>query len=468
MKIKTIPSEWLAQGDHRLDCIPYLSGAIEARVLLDKMHVEKVPLRSVTKGGMAGIFNGPRFPRNYVDDPEHGVPFLGSTDILAADLSWLPFISKKQVAAIPELLIDEGWTLITCSGTIGRMAYARTEMKGMAGSQHFMRVVPDPDKILPGCLYAYLSSKFGVPLVVSGTYGAIIQHIEPHHIADLPVPRLGGQIENEAHDCISSAASNRGEAAQLLQQASRDFIDHFNLPHPKSNFHYPNPNTSIAQSSTLIQRMDAYYYAEWNKDARATFDLVPAEQSKPLSEVTTELYIPDIFKRQYVDDATFGYPYITGADVYMLAPTSDRYLSKKVPNVERLVLREGMILVQDSGQLGGLIGRPVPVGRYLNGFACTNNMIRIISRTEADQGYIFAVLNSNYGIRLLTREATGSSIPHLDERRIKQIKIPWAGREVRESIGGKVMKAIELRDKACELEAEARQIIEGAIEKGSS
>jgi type I restriction enzyme S subunit len=52
-----------------------------------------------------------------------------------------------------------------------------------------MRVVPDAEKIPPGYLYAYLSSKFGVPLVVGGTYGAIIQHIEPEHIANLPVPR---------------------------------------------------------------------------------------------------------------------------------------------------------------------------------------------------------------------------------------------------------------------------------------
>ena len=79
------------------------------------------------------------------------------------------------------------------------MAYARPDMDGMACSEDVLRVVPDPDRILPGYLYAFLSSKFGVPLVVGGTYGAIIQHIEPHHIANLPVPRLGEEIEARAH-----------------------------------------------------------------------------------------------------------------------------------------------------------------------------------------------------------------------------------------------------------------------------
>lgn len=149
-----VMSSWMESNGRRLDSSPYLSGAFEAKVILEKLSAKKQALHEVTKGGLKGIFNGPRFSRNYVEDPEYGLPFLGSTDILAADLSNLPLLSKKQVASHPELLIYEGWTLITCSGTIGRMVYSRSDMTGMAGSQHFMRVVPDPDKILPGYLYA--------------------------------------------------------------------------------------------------------------------------------------------------------------------------------------------------------------------------------------------------------------------------------------------------------------------------
>ena len=54
------------------------------------------------------------------------------------------------------------------------MTYVRDDMAGMWSSQHIMKVAPDPAQIAPGYLYAFLSSKYGVPLVVSGTYGAII------------------------------------------------------------------------------------------------------------------------------------------------------------------------------------------------------------------------------------------------------------------------------------------------------
>lgn len=461
-----VMSSWMEDNGRRLDCNPYLSGAFEAKVILEKLSAKKQPLHEVTKGGLKGIFHAGRERRQYVEDPAYGVPFLGSTDILNADLSWQPLISKKQVEANPNFTIQEGWTLITRSGTVGRMVYVRQDMAGMACTEHAMRVVADPDKILPGYLYAYLSSKFGVPIIVSGTYGAIIQHIEPNHIADLPVPRLDKDIEEKAHYLVSEAAQSRVVASKLLAEASQDVITHFGLSIPMPNYKYNHPSVTFAFSSSALKRTDAYYYAKWNEDAFTEFNRLPADKLACLGDITEDLYIPNIFKRLYAEDPKFGYPYLTGADIYVLTPTSERYLSKKVPDISKLVLRDGMILVQDSGQIGGLIGRPVTVGRYLDGFACTNNMVRIVPHSKIDQGYIFALLNTEYGIRLLTREATGSSIPHLDEKRIKKIQIPWTDRNIREVLGRKVLQAIDLRDDACELEAKARFIVENAIREG--
>jgi type I restriction enzyme S subunit len=130
MKTKAVPSGWLELDGRRLDCGPYMSGALEAKALLERLNVRKDPLQEVTANGIAGIFNGPRFARLYVDDPANGVPFLGSTDILNADLTNLALLSRKQVAANPRLVVHARWTLITCSGTIGRMAYARPDIDG--------------------------------------------------------------------------------------------------------------------------------------------------------------------------------------------------------------------------------------------------------------------------------------------------------------------------------------------------
>jgi type I restriction enzyme S subunit len=188
-----VMASWLREQGFRLDAPPFLSGAIEAQKLLEQLPVKKEPLASLTQGEL-GIFHAGRVKRNWVTEPEYGVPFLSSTDILQADLSRLSLISQRVVAENPKLTIHKDWSLITRSGSIGRMTYTRPDMDGMACSEDVLRVAPDLDRILPGYLYAFLSSKFGVPLVVGGTYGAIIQHIEPHHIANLPVPRLSEKL----------------------------------------------------------------------------------------------------------------------------------------------------------------------------------------------------------------------------------------------------------------------------------
>ena len=78
---RAIPSTWLENNGRRLDCGPYMSGAIEAIELLKKLQTDT--LEAVTDG----IFHAGREGRQYVIDAEYGVPFMGSTDILAFDLS---------------------------------------------------------------------------------------------------------------------------------------------------------------------------------------------------------------------------------------------------------------------------------------------------------------------------------------------------------------------------------------------
>ena len=103
-----VMASWMESNQRRLDGSPYLSGAFEAKVILGKLPKERQSdLWQVTEGGRRGIYHAGRERRTYVDDPEYGVPFLGSTDILAADLSWLPFISKKQIKANPLFTVQE-------------------------------------------------------------------------------------------------------------------------------------------------------------------------------------------------------------------------------------------------------------------------------------------------------------------------------------------------------------------------
>lgn len=465
MKVKEVPFSWIPRWGYRLDVEPFVGGAVETRVFLEKAPYTKLPLHELTTGHDGGIYNGPMFRRNYVESREHGVPFLTSGSMLRADLTDVGLLRRKDAEStrLSYLRLTRGTTLISCSGSIGRTVYTRPDMEGMWASQDIMKVVPDPIKVPPGFIFAFLSCRFGVPMITSGTYGAIIQHIEPEHLADLPVPRLGGELEGRVHELVERAAQARSTAARLLADSQSNLSGLLGL---RVSTEAHRGLSTTAKSGWLADRIDAYYYSARCVLARQAFDGAASCMPRRLQEVA-DVFIPGIFKRLYADDPRYGVPYITGGDVFQIAPTSDQYLQRRVAEAYGLVIRRGMILVQEAGQLGGLIGRSVLVGSYLDGFAVSNNMIRISAKDPADVGYLFAVLSSEPGVTLIAREAAGSSIPHIEANRVRQIEIPWASRDLRVGIGGPVVQAWNLRDQACLLETEARQLVERAIEEAA-
>jgi type I restriction enzyme, S subunit len=459
---RAIPSTWLENNGRRLDCGPYMSGAVEAKELLKKHPNE--PLKNLTTGHNGGIFNGPRFPRIYVDDPAKGIPFLGSTDILDADLSFVSLLSKKQVEGNPALVLDEGWTLITCSGTIGRMAYARSDMKGMSGSQHFMRVVPDSEKIKPGYLYAYLSSRFGVPIVVSGTYGAIIQHIEPQHIADLPVPRLGA-VEEQAHDLIQRAADVQVESVGLRQQAGSLVNDICGFPGKLASsariFAY-----SSAKSNDILRRLDATFH---NPVAQKAEALTNAAGGITLSAAGVSGFESNRMKQVFVEEG-YGTPFITSGGIFSKTIMPERYLRNQLLGEdESWRMSECDTLIARSGQVGGIIGRGVWADTRLDGFAASPHILRLRpTNEEFPPGYVYAFLClTDVGYQLLARTAAGSSIPFLPLDAVLEIKIPTTpSLQQRQEIDGLVKRAGELRKQSQELEMEAVALVERTIEGG--
>ena len=459
MKAKSVPSNWMQRDGCRLDCGPYMSGALEAKVLLEGLKARKDALCKVTLNGMAGIFNGPRFARSYVEDPSYGVPFLGSTDILDADLTHLPHLSKRQVDANPRLIVRAGWTLITCSGTIGRMAYARPDMEGMTGSQHFMRVVPDPEKIPPGYLYAYLSSKFGVPLVGGGTYGAIIQHIEPEHIADLPVPRFGSSIEKRAHDLIADAARQRVAGAA----ARRESIARV---HELLSWGIPSAATiTSTPASALLRRMDAFHHLPKVVSARECFAHRSAER---LADNVESVFEPNRGPRLKVENPAFGVPFLSSSEAFRLDPIGEYSISKRrTQNLESLLVCDRDLLLPRSGQLGGIIGRAVlPLPTYY-GHAASEHLVRVRCRSKEDAFYLWAVFASDPGYLATIGTAFGSSIPSLDCGLLGDLQVPWLGGTTRQNLSTLVASSVSATTKAIYLEREAVRLVEDAIEKGA-
>ncbi|WP_338846925.1 hypothetical protein V8J88_24555 [Massilia sp. W12] len=464
---RIVRSGWLDEGGRRLDCNPYMSGALEARDTLQKLKARKDALCTLTSGYSGGIYNGPVFARAWVDDPRFGVPFLSNSEMLSADLTTLPLLQRRYAESkkLAHLKLMRGTTLITCSGTIGRMTLVRPDMEGMWSSQHIMKVVPDPERVPPGYLYAFLSSRYGVPLVVSGTYGAIIQHIEPKHIEGLPVPRLSPSLEAEVHALIVEAADRRAAAAADLKRAQSLLLDAIGQPSgPPGNNSVQARQTRIVALSDIQRsmRMEGNFY-----NPTATHVEKWARSSPNCIElgVVADVYDVPPFKHIYVDEG-HGIPFFTSGELFDIDRVANKFLAKgRTVNLHKYVLQRDWVLLARSGQLGGIIGRPQYADSALDGAATSDHVIRLVPK-GIPGGYLFAYLySSSIGYPLLTRCATGHSIPALWPSQLNSLPVVLAAPEVMKTISRVVVDAFENRVQATALEHKARQVLEQAIEK---
>jgi type I restriction enzyme S subunit len=401
------------------------------------------------------------------------VPFLTSSGILLADLSMLPLLSKKDAMSsrLSYLQIREDMTLISCSGAIGHMAYTRPEMDSMWSSQDVLKVVPDPDRILPGYLYAFLSSKFGIPLVVGGTYGAVIQHIEPHHINHLPVPRFGEEFEARVHMLMDRAAHLLSVYQTNLVKATENVFKH-------TGVHNLTPIEWLRDLSDLgfhVRRSEIEVLRAWNHSRRA--ERIKQEIKSGRWSLLGDLVDAEwlkwrmMFKR--IDaDPEFGIEVITQRPLFRLFPEG-RWISRSylLNHSPRYVVPDQTILIAKQGTLGEdeLYCRcEFVTGRRMLKRAYSDHCMRVVVHKGAiDPGYLFAFLRSHASFRLLRSLSEGSKQQDLHWRTVPTLPIPRCGEPEETKIGDIIRSAYEARNNAVDLILEAQWTVESAIEEAA-
>jgi len=447
-----------------------MSGALEARDTLRALKARKDPLRTLTAGHAGGIYNGPIFRRNFVDSPEYGVPFISSGSLLLADLSSLPLLRRKDAEStrLSYLRLSCGMTMISCSGTIGRMCYVRPDMDGMWSSQDVLKVVSDPDRIAPGYLYAFLSSRYGVPLVISGTYGAIIQHIEPEHITDLPVPRLGKVLETEVDELVCSAAADIAESNRFSSEATRKLFAAIGREELRDDlWHTDRRAIGWRQTSVSTESFRA-----WNYDPRAA-EIKRELEAAPHSQLGS-LCDPSQFKGKIIftridADREYGYMLLGQRSAFHVRPDG-RWISRKSVAGLGLVVPKGTTLIPSHGTLGEfeLYCRALIVTRRTSQYAYSGDFFRCVPKHEAiDPGYLFAFLRSRTAFRMLRSLSIGGKQQEQHPSMMYRLPIPRLPREQEAEIAQMIDTACNLYDRGLDADDKARTLVESRIAEGN-
>ena len=214
-----------AKGDgseHRLDAHFHNPIAQLAIASIKKSWSEVKAVADVTEQ----VLMGPRFKRNYVE-ATHGVPFLSGKNIVQSRPN-LKYLSKIQMADMQELLVERSWTLVTCSGTIGRTCFVWKNYENYAVSQHILRVIPDESEIDPGYLYAFLSSRYGYEQIFRYRHGSVIDQVTDTQIERILVPCPSRKDQMTIGDKIRSAYEKRAEAIHFEDEAQAVLMNELN------------------------------------------------------------------------------------------------------------------------------------------------------------------------------------------------------------------------------------------------
>ena len=201
MKTSVVRLDNIKPIQFRFDASYHLSEGEEVKRLINASPYRLLKVSDASKD----IFIGNRAKRVYVKKRSHGTPFLSSSDILQADLENVKIASNKYTPNIEQMKLQKGWTLISRSGTIGNCAFANAKHAQKLASEHVIRLVPN-NILREGVVYAYLASKYGHSLLTQGTFGAVIQHIEPDFVGSLPIPNFPESFQKEVDDLIQESA----------------------------------------------------------------------------------------------------------------------------------------------------------------------------------------------------------------------------------------------------------------------
>lgn len=453
-----VGSVYLREGEKRLDA-SYYALTLQVRWKLERSSWPLKPL-----GKIASFVYIGRFKRDYVPKSPDAVPFAGSREIFFWPLKLDKWLHPDSVW--DELFSAPGDILTSCSGSVGHSLLAGPSFKGVAVSQHVLRI--RANEIKGGYLYAFLRSRYGFDFMQGAQYGAVIKEIDPAVLDHMPVPILPEIVQERIHNKMLRALSLRERGSCLLKKAERLLYKLLGLPDPDTlkPGYLPNPPgtkvpTFSVKRSELEGRLDGSYHLP---EVKSLLRVLKAGKYPlaHLKDLTAYIHIPPRFKRHYVDPAK-GVPFVRPSDLATVRILERRYIAKWTPELPQALLKRHEVLVSRSGSIGD-IGF---VAQAWDGWAGSDDLARIAAKKRSSHpGYLYAFLSSVYGQGQIKREIYGGVIDHLEVEHLAKVLIPQAPLEIQKTIGEAVVRAFNLRDKANSLEEEAISELEELIARG--
>ena len=323
------------------------------------------------------------------------------------------------------------------------------------------------DEYDAGYIYTYLKSSTGNKILLTNSYGAVITHIEPEHLATVPIPNAPTEIKKRIHSLIVRSYQLRDESNSLIDKATALMTKELHFP-SIHNFDVElfdkkaSVDTFSVKLSNMAGRVDASYHVP-------IVDAIVTHMAKYASEVTIvgdsriskEVILPPRFARVYVEEG-YGRVLLGGKQINELDPSGKKYLSrtKHKELMKKLEVAQNTILITRSGT----IGKVVLVPKHWEHWIPSDHIIRVVPASADIAGFLDIFLSSEYGYTLITHYTYGSVVDEIDDNHVRSIPIPLLkNQEIQKEINTLALDANQLRYEAYKLEQEALQIMDKEV-----
>lgn len=429
---------------------------IEAKQACQMIGSGKYSLTTIGgQDGLASSYSGARFKRIWVEKSD--LPIYQPSTITEIKPNPDGYISHLTKTNIEALRVKKGQILMTCSGTIGKVTYVSDTLHSKIFSHDLLRIdCKDPAD--QGYIYTYLKSRIGNKILLTNSYGAVITHIEPEHLAAVPIPNAPKEIRRKIHNLIVRSYELRDQSNLLIDKATQLLNDELRIPE-MGNCN----NTFSVKLSDLNGRIDVSYHV-------STVNFILSHMRKAAAEITTigdsriskKIVLAGVFKRTYVDQE-YGYPFLGGREITQLDPQTEKFLSKPIHKMryeKELKVLENMILVSDRGTIGTVALVP----KHWNGYAVSQNVLKLVPASDEIAGYIYIYLNSEYGKILIRRQTYGSVVDMIDNNSLASVEIPLLkSKDIQSEINALALEANRKRYAAYQAEQEALKIMDEEV-----
>ncbi|MCC2523574.1 methylation-associated defense system restriction endonuclease subunit S MAD5 [Vibrio coralliilyticus] len=462
MKVGVVGSQTFADYCNRLDASPYLSDAVYNKIQLGKVVNINLIGELVNE---KGVIVSPYFKRNYITDTRYGLPMFGNTDIMRSDLSRNSEILSNKVIDKhgDSLRMSKGNIIVTCFGTVGYLAYFRKSMGNAIASTNFLRINVDEELIGSGYLYAYLSSRFGHPILVQNEQGTIVSNLLPEQVRGVMVPRFGKDTETKIDALIKDSSDLRDEFELKVNQATELLFSSAGIKDITPNDWCTS--TSNQGFSVTLNSSRSLRALNFNSRYQQLVEKLKSVKHKKLGEICCggKLSRGGRFKRIDADEE-HGVRLVAQKQGFWAKPEG-RWISPKYASNDVMVPDE-TILIAARGTLGEreVYCRAIFItGSWLDN-AYSEDFLRVnVGAGIVSGAYLFAFLRSETAFRCIRSMSTGSKQQEIHTGMLSELPVPIIDEKSKAKVEALIREAFIAKDSADEKEKQAITLVEDAI-----